>query len=195
MKYFFILFISYFFLSCENMYDSIKKENQMVKPVKVVEAVPKKFLDSLDVNINQTSDSQGYGLYYIAIVDTGKNYDVLETKMRLLSKSMNIKIDMMDRFYNKKRNLIALPDNYPDDIYAGAYYPRRTASEELSLEYLDYYTNAKSFSFNEGNNRTIALVRGIYGEKVDADAAVAVLKQKEKNAFVMASNIYVGCIH
>lgn len=134
-------------------------------------------------------------MYYIIIADTSKDYYSLRNKMLAIQKSIYIKIDTMGRSFNKKKNLIALPDNDSDGIYAGNYFPRREASEFLSLEYLDYYTKNGNFSFDEGKGRTIALVRGIYGEKQEADAALIVLKQQEKNAFEIKANIYVGCMH
>ena len=50
----------------------------------------------------------------------------------------------MERTYDKAKNLIALPDNHEDEIYAGDYLPRRYPSSTLSLEYLQFYQEAAS---------------------------------------------------
>ena len=42
--------------------------------------------------------------------------------------------DTMGRFYNKFIDLIALPDDYENIMYAGQYFERREPTENLSLE-------------------------------------------------------------
>lgn len=184
-----LLFISCLLLSCTTNQSTSKKNN----PTDTI--IISKNTDSSQLNKEQISEPEPYAIYYVIIADTGKDYYSLQNKMLTLHKSMHIKIDTMGRYFNKKKNLIALPDNDSDEIYAGSYYPRREPSENLSLEYLDYYTKNGNFSFNEGKDRTIALVRGIYGEKQVADSALIVLKQQEGEAFEIKANIYVGCMH
>jgi len=77
--------------------------------------------------------------YFVLVADTGKDYSSLRRKMFDLRNTLKISIDTMGRIYNKKKNLIALPDNDKDEIYAGEYFPRRFPSEKLSLEYLNFY--------------------------------------------------------
>ena len=94
----------------------------------------------------------------------------------------------MGRFYNKSKNLIALPDNDKDEIYAGDYFPRRFPSDNLSLEYLNFYQR-------QAGKKTIALVTGIYETEKGADSALAVLHRSEKKVFKIKADIYVGCMH
>jgi hypothetical protein len=42
-----------------------------------------------------------------------------------LSEELKTKIDTMERGFNKTKNLIYLPENDEDKLYAGAYLPRR----------------------------------------------------------------------
>jgi len=86
----------------------------------------------------------------------------------------------MGRFYNKKKNLIALPDNDEDEIYAGDYFPRRFPSDNLSLEYLNFYQR-------QAAEKTIALVTGIYETEKSADSALTVLHKPEKKVFKIKS--------
>lgn len=126
--------------------------------------------------------------YYVVVTDTGNSYYSLKEKMQAISQNLNIPIDTMGRFYNKKKNIIQLPDNDSDEIYAGDYYPRRYPSNFLSLEYMNLYKRGSSKS-------TIALVAGIYEKKSSADSALSVLKSSQKNTFAILSPIYIGCIH
>ena len=126
--------------------------------------------------------------YFIVIADTGSNYGLLRQKMSGINRQLNIPIDTMGRYYNEAKDLIALPDNDDDEIYAGDYFPRRFPSENLSLEYLNFYQK-------EAGEKTIALVTGIYETEQGADRALAVLQKTETNPFKIKAEIYIGCMH
>jgi hypothetical protein len=139
---------------------------------------------------DDTSDSAGHDIatYYVVVADTNLDYNFLHKEMLDLDGQFKIPIDSMGRFYNKAKNLIALPDNDDDEIYAGDYYPRRYPSENLSLEYLDFYQRP-------AGKKTIALVTGIYETEKSADSALRVLQQTERKVFKIKSEIYIGCMH
>jgi hypothetical protein len=94
----------------------------------------------------------------------------------------------MGRFYNKTKNLIALPDKDEDEIYAGDYFPRRFPSDNLSLEYLNFYQE-------QSGEKTIALVTGIYETERSADSALTVLRKTADKVFKIKAYIYVGCVY
>jgi hypothetical protein len=125
---------------------------------------------------------------YVVVADTGKNYYRHNDEMKKLSRINNKPIDSMGRYYNKAKNLIALPDTSSDEIYAGEYYPRRYASESLSLEYLNIYKD-------DSAEKTIALITGIYEKKSSADSALRSLTAVKGKAFTLAAPIYMGCMH
>lgn len=127
-------------------------------------------------------------IYYVLVADTGKDYSSLRRKMFDLRNTLKISIDTMGRIYNKKKNLIALPDNDKDEIYAGEYFPRRFPSENLSLEYLNFYQK-------QAGEKTIALVTGIYETEKSADSVLTVLRKIEPKVFKIKADIYVGCMH
>ncbi len=137
--------------------------------------------------IQDTTDP-GFANYFIVIADTGNQYFSLRQKMFLVHKKLSIPIDTLGRFYNRKKNLIALPDNDSDEIYAGDYFPRRYPSESLSLEYLNVYQK-------QSGNKTIALVAGIYETEKRAKKALATLRKVQRNAFLVKSKMYIGCMH
>ena len=189
MKTAYLLLLICIMASCK---PKTAKTNSDIK-VKAVKVLPASYktTQALKANIVDTgkTDEQAdaYADYYIVVADTGLSYDALRGKMFDLNKSLNIPIDTMDRSYNKAKDLIAFPDNYDDEMYAGDYYPRRSVSDFLSLEYLYMYKP-------DAKNKTIALVRGIYGNKAGADSALQAMGQS-KTAFAFKAKVYVGCMH
>ena len=137
-----------------------------------------------------TEDTVDYNnaTYFVVVADTSLDYSTLHKKMFELNSKFKIPIDTMGRFYNKVKNLIALPDNDEDEIYSGDYFPRRFLSDNLSLEYLDFYQR-------QAKEKTIALVTGIYETEKSADSALTVLRMTEKKVFKIKADIYVGCMH
>lgn len=141
-----------------------------------------------DSNISEDIDNINNVTYFVVVADTSNEYSVLHKKMFDLSIKLNLPIDTMGRFYNKSKNRIALPENDEDEIYAGDYFPRRFPSDNLSLEYLNFYQRKAS-------EKTIALVTGIYEIEKSADSALKVLYKTERKAFKIKAEIYVGCMH
>lgn len=138
---------------------------------------------------NSDSDAESnYATYFILIADTGISYSALHHEMFSLNKGLHIPIDTMDRYYNETKDLIVLPDSSEDEIYAGDYFPRRFPSENLSLEYLNFYKK-------EAGNKTIALIVGIYESEKSADSALVLLRPAAPAAFTIKADIYIGCMH
>ncbi len=138
-------------------------------------------------NAKDTADND-YATYFVVVADTSSDYFLLRKKMFYINKQTGIPIDTAGRFYNKVKNLIALPDNDADEIYAGDYLPRRFPSNNLSLEYLGLYQK-------QAKEKTIALVTGIYETEKRADSVLVILQKIEKKTFKIKSNMYIGCIH
>jgi hypothetical protein len=176
MKYFYSTVLLFFFISCQNKsatevasikYDSVRQQEDSIST-----------LESPEVE----------SFYFVVIADTGKSYAELQKKMMRWSSRLSIPVDTMGRTYNWRKDLIALPEDDEDEIYAGEYYPRRFPSEHFSLEYLDFYTS-------EIPQKTIALVAGLYESKTRADSALIALKKVAPKAFVHESVIFTGCMH
>jgi len=188
----FILFfsLSLFFYSCNNNHDNkkpvdVQKEVTLAKEAATIDTTHKENIDSVDENKSIYTD---YAVYFIIIADTGKDYFSLRNKMFELNKSVHLSIDTLGRYYNKKKNLIALPDNAKVELYAGEYFPRRFPSESMSLEYLSYYQK-------ESDKKTIALVTGVYENEKEADDNYNKLIQSGIKPIKMKTKMYVGCIH
>lgn len=157
-----------------------------------IKAVPDTVInrnDTANVIAEEDSNDENYDVtYFVLVADTGLDYFRLCQKMISLHDKLKIPIDTMGRFYNQAKDLIALPDDDEDEIYAGAYYPRRFPSDNLSLEYLNFYSK-------QSKEKTIALLAGIYETEKSADRALSIIKQVELNAFIVKADIYIGCIH
>lgn len=139
--------------------------------------------------VNSTFDTENETeTYYVVVADSNTNYYSLRGKMLALHKSLKNPIDTMGRYYNEAKNLIALPDDDEDEIYRGDYFPRRFPSNALSLEYLKFYKESSE-------EKTIALIAGIYESKHMADSALTNLKKYNNNAFTVKADIFVGCMH
>lgn len=146
-------------------------------------------LFALNINAQKISEEQ-YMNAYIVVADTSQNYFQIRKKMVDLNEKLKTEIDTMGRGLNKKKNLICLPENDEDQIYAGDYFPRRYPSETLSLEYLAYYINEKKTT-----DGTIALVTTITDNKEKAQKKLAEVIKYSNRAFIVNSKIYMGCMH
>lgn len=147
-------------------------------------------IDPLDTMIvmNEDTANHSYDTFHVVVADTGAVYHLLRARMVELSEQQDLDIDTMGRSFNTNKNLITLPDDDEDELYAGACFPRRFPSEHLSLEYLHFYREA-------AGDKTIALVTGIYGTAKEAESALGVLRQAVPQAFGFEAEVYVGCMH
>lgn len=127
--------------------------------------------------------------YYVVMADTGENYYQLRDNMLRISKATGMPIDTMGRGYDEEKDLICLPKNDEDEVYAGEYYPRRFPSVNLSLEYLDTYKK------EQVGETTMALVAGIFETRQSADSLLRVIKPVSRTPFVEMAQIYMECMH
>ena len=176
------------FLTACGALSEYKNRAHQIHPSKSVEMTSLKTTLVNENGVAEDTTDYNYATYFVVVVDTSHDYSTLHKQMFDLNSKFKIPIDTMGRFYNKTKNLIALPDNYEDGIYAGDYFPRRFPSDNLSLEYLNFYQS-------RAGEKTIALVTGIYETEKSADSALTVLHRTEIKVFKIKADIYVGCMH
>jgi hypothetical protein len=152
-----------------------------------VDSVDRNLHDSLYGDNDETYFNE-IDTFYIVVADTGNDYYKLRDQMLHVSKTTNLVIDTLGRYYNESKDLIMLPDNDEDEIYRGDYYPRRFPSDNLSLEYLTLYKPVSG-------DKTIAFVIGIFETKQSADSARQSILNFQPKTFVLKSEIYTGCMH
>lgn len=195
MKSYISILLIVFFASCNS---TNTKKDEIIQKTKQIETEPINNSVSDEVRDNNIIEEEvsrdklweydNIDTFFVVIADTSLNYFHLQNKMYKLTSKLSIPIDTMGRYYNTEKNLIVLPDDDDDEMYAGAYYPRRFPSEHLSLEYFIVYQNSTSDS-------TIALLTGIYETELKADSALKVLQSFENNSFKIKAGIYIGCMH
>ncbi|MDI1233345.1 MAG: hypothetical protein PSX81_03575 [bacterium] len=136
--------------------------------------------------IEQVDDEMA--TFYVVIADTGKHYYALRKQMFEINTTFKLPIDTMNRYYNQRKKEIVLSETDEDEIYRGDYFPRRSASDFLSLEYLDMY-------YKSANAKTMALVAGIFEDEKKANELSHLLKGKFKTTFVAKASLFQGCMH
>jgi hypothetical protein len=188
MKQLLFLLLLIFVSSCEANFSTKKKEKAILEKMDTSTSFKNQKSDD-KITIEETDKpSNEFETYYVTVADTSFSYDFLYRKMFLLSKRLNLSIDTLGRYYNSTKDLISLPENDADELYAGEYYPRRFPSKSLSLEYLNSYKN-------DTGNKTIALVTGIYETKKEGDSALTILLKMEPKSFKIKAKIFIGCLH
>lgn len=179
MKQILIAITCSFFVACAS--NSVKKET-------LVSANDSASLsDTLSETGLEDMPSE-YQMYYVVVADTSKTYSQLQASMYKLADKMLFEIDTMNRYYDSKKDLICLPETDEDEMYRGDYFPRRSPSATLSLEYMNFYKPG-------AGEKTIALVAGIYEGEGEANVRLADVKKVMSLAFVIKSEVFVGCMH
>lgn len=178
-----LIFLTLFWLCACNTKSHENKK--VISPANVHDTVPNV---ETPIIMESKAKENEESVYFVIIADTCLNYFTLHKKMFELHRNFNIPIDTMGRYFNKVKDLIVLPDNSEDEMYAGEYLPRRFPSSDLSLEYLKFYQS-------HADNKTIALVAGIYESEKEADSVLTVLQKGEKKIFKIKAKIYEDCIH
>lgn len=138
--------------------------------------------------LEEDSTFSDYENFFLVVADTGLDYYLLRKKMFILTQKFDIPVDTMGRGYYPGKKLIALPENDEDEMYAGSYFPRRFPSESLSLEYLNFYRQS-------ADEKTIALLAGIFEKEEEAQARLQLIKGVQQSAFLFQAKVFTGCMH
>jgi hypothetical protein len=192
MKRFTLYLLAMIFLSCnikqpDSKTDSFGHQVQSTAPD---EDMKQDFSMAASFDTSRTIEEleEETATFYIVVADTSSDYYSLRDQMLHLHRLLDIPIDTIGRSYDPSKNLIALPEDDEDEIYAGDYLPRRFPSHNLSLEYFSFY-------HEKAREKTIALVAGIYESPSSADSTLIAIKQVNSKAFSIPAEIYTGCIH
>ena len=181
-----LLFSAVYMIACGENVSDVRIESDMSAQNHMPALAETEVVTEYEDRSNQ--EEEDYEISYVVIADTGTDYGYLHKKMIELSRMLNNSIDTLGRFYDETKDLISLPEDDEDEMYAGTYFPRRFSSESLSLEYLRFYQES-------AGTKTIALVSGMYEKESRADSALLELSRIEQNAFKVKTTMYVGCMH
>lgn len=192
MKQVFYYLIVLILVSCHNTpsadrEDLPKDSSQTMKP-EINQKPDFSMAANYDTVKTEEELEEDMATFHIVIADTGSNYYTLRNAMLQLHQALNIPVDTMGRSYDPSKDLIVLPEDDQDEMFAGDYFPRRFPSQSLSLEYLSLY-------HDKAGEKTMALVAGIFESPSSADTMLATIKQVNSKAFVIPAEIYMGCLH
>jgi hypothetical protein len=140
------------------------------------------------IKAQEFSEEEDFYNAFIIVVDTSHDYYELRELMFDIYHKFSMEIDTMERGYDKTKDLICLPDDHEDEIYAGDYFPRRFPSEGLSLEYIIIYTN-------NSTHRNIGLLAGVFESEDEALRLLNKIKINYKKTFIINTDLYMGCMH
>lgn len=190
MKTYFIFLLIFFFYSCIQKNESTTETQEVV-----LDSLQNKFdtISQQEFSREETptdtlSEFSEIETFYVVVVDTSLNYAMLHKKMFDVQHAFKIEIDTMGRYYNPTKDLIVLPEDDEDELYAGDYFPRRFPSETLSLEYLSLYKK-------NSNDKTIAVVSGIFEQEKKADSSLKKIQKVFPKTFKLKAEMFVGCLH
>lgn len=126
--------------------------------------------------------------FFVVIADTSISYYTLNKRMYVLAASHKMEVDTMNRYHNPQKGIV-LPDDDEDELYAGAFVPRRFASGTLSIEPLSMYDTTLQ------TDDKMALVAGMFQQPAEADSLSRILNRAGYRAYVLEAAMYIGCMH
>lgn len=189
-QFFYISLVLLFFYACTEKKENIGETQELVSDsiVKRLDSLEEPKFTVEETPTDSLSEFSETETYYVIVVDTSLNYAQLHKKMFEVQHAFKIEIDTMGRYYNPTKDLIVLPEDDEDELYAGDYFPRRFPSETLSLEYLSLYKN-------NSNEKTIAVVSGIFEQEKKADSSLKKIQKVFPKTFKLKAEMFVGCLH
>jgi hypothetical protein len=126
--------------------------------------------------------------WFFLIADTSMDYLKLRTAIHDAVLKVNIDFDSLGRVFDPTTDSLMIPLDSDDEIYRGQYFPRRFASSQFSIEYLDAYQTLAS-------KNTFAIVAGIFEKEKDARRYAKQFRKIFPNIYILKSRIYLGCMH
>lgn len=183
--------------------EQLMPESRVKKVHHEIDTTVLKIVDTLVVKVQDTlkqrkvvnafltleeEEKKEYTINYVVVIDQDSSYHRLKEQLIQIKHDHAIEVDSMGRYYNEQKKRIVLPDDDQDELYAGAYFPRRFPSVFLSLEYLESYREV-----DEEN--TIALIAGIFETEAKADSLLNVIERTAPDSYILKSKIYTGCMH
>jgi hypothetical protein len=114
---------------------------------------------------------------------------------------LNFKFDTLDRYYNPVRKKIVLPTNHADEIWAGEYFFRRHGDSTVSLEMSSAYIDTLLAKDEKKRDKFYAdtvkmfVFADLSGNLDDATRTLNLLKPKYPQTRIIATEIFMGCMH
>ncbi len=129
-----------------------------------------------------------YSTRFVLIADTGTDYAALDRQMYRLGHNTGIKVDTLNRYYDKAKKDIVVAENDDDEMYRGEYFPRRDGDDYLSIEHTSLFDTA-------AKQANLCIVAGLFESRKSADSLLPFIKRNATRAFVIQARVYEGCMH
>lgn len=160
-----------------------KKSAQQLKPLADPIVLTK------DSVLNEVPEEELWEECYLVVADTGTDYYALRGILEEVKNLTGQGIDTFGRYYNAEKDSLILHEDDEDQMWAGAYFPRREMTPAGSIEYLDAYRH------RDTSTRMLAAVAGLFADKKGADSMLALVRGQYQRAWVMKTEVYMGCMH
>ncbi len=196
-KHTFDFLILYVYLLCILLFTNCTQQNKPEKTEKIA--------DSLSIQTQDKAEDDAafseYSLYYLVSAESGYDYHKLKEVAMQLSQFLDIKFDTLGRYYNQAKKRIVLPDDDPDELFAGEYFFRRDPGNFISIEMQSSYPDTITFKSESlfktfySDSLKMFVFAGMYESKKQADSLLKLIKPSCKSATVIPAQIYMGCMH
>jgi hypothetical protein len=195
-RYFSCLFMLIFFAACRNqtasdqsqLKDSVGTKDSAVSAADVSVNADSFDLDDSAGDLDSTNMASEYQTFYLVTITEGNNYDSLLKVAQSAAKSLNLKVDLMNRRYDPEKGIVVNDDD-EDEMYRGEYYPRRSSGNFVSIEMKD------AFIENEKNHMRMLVISNIFGNASQADSVLSIAKSDFPSARAVKADLFMGCMH
>lgn len=145
-----------------------------------------------DQEVYAEEEMSEYQIFYLVRVASGYDYDSLKGISESVAAKLGVKRDDMGRIFTQGKGIV-LPEDDPDEIYRGEYFPRRFEGNFVSIEMFHAY--ADSVERMRRDSLRMIVVGGMYARKEDADSVLLLLKSGFPGSAVVAKELFIGCMH
>jgi hypothetical protein len=194
-RYFPTLFMLIFFAACRNQtsVDQSQVQDTLSTKDSVSTAQVSVKADSLDLDdsagdLDSANMANEYQTFYLVTIAEGDNYDSLLEVAQSAAKSLHLKVDLMNRRYDPEKGIVVNDDD-EDEMYRGAYYPRRSPGNFVSIE-MKY-----AFIDNEKNHMRMLVISNIFENASQADSVLNIAKADFPSARAVKADLFMGCMH
>lgn len=185
---FYALFFAFLLASCQSPNHQVENTDTTAPRLDSGSVITSIMTDDEPMDSLTAEERVDYALYKVVVVDTGFQYENLLQTLYSVEKKTGLEVDLMGRYFDKKKQEIILSEDDEDELYAGSYFPRRYPGNTLSIEYLNTFAPA-------ADNKKMAIIATIAETRGQADSLVRVLTPHFPHTHSIWSKVFIGCLH
>jgi hypothetical protein len=131
---------------------------------------------------------------HLIILASSRDFPALKRQAQFLSAKIHLPFSLRGMIFDPKRGLI-LPDNDPDDMWAGFYAFRRYNETDINGKDARYLSIEKSDAYPGLKPGYYILLAGIYDNQREASKVAAAYRNAVPDLMIRKTTIYMGCMH